>query len=110
MRERCPEAERPLYLDLFFAIIDVFQSRRLVETYHGCEIWAAAGRVVSFDQFDLLRSGPSIELFFAGDCVADITEVFAVDETMDVVAFGVGSGGSFAVVMTRLRSGQALRG
>jgi hypothetical protein len=55
------------------------------------------GRVSSFDQFDLLRSGPSLEFFFAGDCVADIAEVFVVDESMDVVAFRVGSGGSFAV-------------
>jgi hypothetical protein len=44
-----------------------------------------------------LRSGPALEFLFAGDCVANIAEVFAVDQAVNVVVRSVGSDGSFTV-------------
>jgi hypothetical protein len=51
----------------------------------------------ALDEFDLLCAGPVFEFFFAGDCVANVAEVFAVDEAMNIVVGCVGAGGRFAV-------------
>jgi hypothetical protein len=51
------------------------------------------GWVGALDEFDLLRACPSLEFFFAGDCVANVAEVFAVDEAVNVVVGGVGTRG-----------------
>jgi hypothetical protein len=55
------------------------------------------GGIGSLDQLDLLRSGPAFEFFFAGDGVADVAEVFAVDQAVDVVVCSVGFDDRFAV-------------
>jgi len=38
-----------------------------------------------------------LEFLFAGDCVVDVLELLAVDQTGDLVAGGEGSGGLLAV-------------
>ncbi len=53
--------------------------------------------VCAFDEFDLLGSCPVFEFFFAGYCAADVVEVFAVDEAVNVVSGCVGFGARFAM-------------
>ena len=43
------------------------------------------GWIGFLDQSDLLRPGPVLEFLFARDGIQDVCELFAVDQSMDVV-------------------------
>ena len=76
--------------------------RLLEELDGGGDSWVEVhpGGIHGFDESDLLGSGPVLELFFSGDRVADVGEVFEVDKTVDRVAGSVGAGDALTVGCT----------
>ena len=44
--------------------------------------------VVMFNQADFLLAAPGFDFLFASDCIADIGEVFEVDEAEELVSSG----------------------
>ncbi len=54
--------------------------------------------VDSFDEGYLVGAAEALEFLLAGDGAADVAEVFEVDEAVDGVAGGVGSGDLVAVL------------
>jgi hypothetical protein len=44
-------------------------------------------RVLFFDESDLSSPRPAFDLFFSGNCRADISETFKMNQSMDAVAF-----------------------
>ena len=53
--------------------------------------------ILFFDEFDFLGARVALEDFFAGYRAADVTEVFEVNQAVDLVTGCMGAGGAFAV-------------
>jgi hypothetical protein len=58
-------------------------------------------RIVALDSFDLLGTGPVLELFFSCDGTTYVAKVFEVDQAMDGVPSGVGGCGDGVAVRHR---------